>query len=68
MWRKSKLSTIEVLISKGLIVSYISHDELVSLNNVLKEFMEMKEEITNPETSMEYYIEIMETYRVSCKK
>ena len=30
--------------------------------------MEMKEEITNPETSMEYYIEIMETYRVSCKK
>ena len=68
MLRKSKLSTIEVLISKGLIVSYISHDELVSLNNVLKEFMEMKEEITNPETSMEYYIEIMETYRVSCKK
>ena len=68
MLRKSKLSTIEVLISKGLIVSYISHDELISLNNVLKEFMEMKEEITNPETSMEYYIEIMETYRVSCKK
>ena len=68
MLRKSKLSTIEVLISKGLIVSYISHDELLSLNNVLKEFMEMKEEITNPETSMEYYIEIMETYRVSCKK
>ena len=68
MLRKSKLSTIEVLISKGLIVSYISHDKLVSLNNVLKEFMEMKEEITNPETSMEYYIEIMETYRVSCKK
>ena len=68
MLRKSKLSTIEVPISKGLIVSYISHDELVSLNNVLKEFMEMKEEITNPETSMEYYIEIMETYRVSCKK
>ena len=68
MLRKSKLSTIEVLISKGLIVSYISHDELVSLNNVLKEFMEMKEEITNPETSMEYYIEMMETYRVSCKK
>ena len=68
MLRKSKLNTIEVLISKALIVSYISHDELVSLNNVLKEFMEMKEEITNPETSMEYYIEIMETYRVSCKK
>ena len=68
MLRKSKLSTIEVLISKGLIVSYISHDELVSLNNVLKEYMEMKEVITSSETSMEFYIKTMETCRVSCKK
>ena len=68
MLRKSKLNTIEVLISKALIVSYISHDELVSLNNVLKEYMEMKEDITSSETSMECYIKTMETYRVSCKK
>ena len=31
---KYKLNTIEVLISKSLIDSYISHDELVSVNNV----------------------------------
>ena len=30
--------------------------------------MEMKEEITNPEISMECYIKTMETYRLSCKK
>ena len=53
---KSKLSTIEVLISKSLIDSYISHDEFVSLNNVLREHYEMKEEIKNPETSVEYII------------
>ena len=45
MLGKSKLSTIEVLISKALINSVISHDEYVSINNVLKEYYEMKEEI-----------------------
>ena len=36
---KSKLSSIEVLISKALINLNISHDELlVLINNVLKEF------------------------------
>ena len=34
---KSKLETIEVLISKTLIDSYISHDEFVLVNNVLRE-------------------------------
>ena len=42
--RKDKLNTIEVLISKALIDSYISHDEFVSVNNVLREYYEMKEE------------------------
>ena len=32
---KDKLNTIEVLISRALIVSYISHDEFVSVNNVI---------------------------------
>ena len=51
---KDKLNTIEVLISKALIDSYISHDKFVSVNNVLRESYEMKEE--NPETSVEYII------------
>ena len=42
---KDKLSTIEVLILKSVIDSYISHDEFVSVNNVLREYNEMKEEI-----------------------
>ena len=33
---KDKLNTIEVLISKTLIDTYISHDEFVSVNNVLR--------------------------------
>ena len=51
---KDKLNTIEVLISIALIDSYISHDKFVSVNNVLRESYEMKEE--NPETSAEYII------------
>ena len=42
---KSKLNRIEVLISKAVIDSNISHDEFVLINNVLKEYDEMKEEI-----------------------
>ena len=42
---KSKLNSIEVSISKTLIDSNISHDELVLINNVLKEYGRMKEEI-----------------------
>ena len=40
--RKDKLNTIEVLISKALIDSYISHNEFVSVNNVLREYNEIK--------------------------
>ena len=43
--RKSKLNAIEVLISKSLIDSYISHDDFVSINNVLREHHDMKHEI-----------------------
>ena len=45
MLEKSKLNSTEVLISKGLINSNISYDEFVLINNILKEFYEMKEEI-----------------------
>ena len=40
---KDKLNTIEVLID-----SYISHDQFVSVNNVLRKYYEMKKEIKNP--------------------
>ena len=39
---KDKLNTVEVLISKALIASYVSHEEFVSVSNVLKEYFEMK--------------------------
>ena len=47
---KSKLNSIEVLICKALIDSVISHDEFVLINNVLKEYNKMKQEIKNLKT------------------
>ena len=47
MLAKTKLNTIKVLISKGLIDSNTSHNEFVSVNNVLKEYDKMKEELWN---------------------
>ena len=51
--RKFKLDTIEILISKSLFDSYISHGKFVLVNNVLRKYNEMKEEI---KTSVEYTI------------
>ena len=45
MLAKTKLTSIEVLISKTLIDSNITNDEFVSLNNVLKEYDDMKKDI-----------------------
>ena len=42
---KSKLNTIEVLISKAFIDSYIDHDEFVGVSNVLREYNKVKEAI-----------------------
>ena len=56
MLGKTELYTIEALISKVLIKSYISHDVFVSVHNVLREYNERKEEIKNPENSVEYTI------------
>ena len=47
MLAKSKLNNIEILISKALIDSNISHDEFILINNALKEFYDLKEEILN---------------------
>ena len=38
---------MSVLISKALTDSNISHDEFVLINNALKEYQKMKEEIKN---------------------
>ena len=48
MLGKSKSSTIEVLISKALIGSNISHDEFVSLNDPLKKIQRNEKAIKNP--------------------
>ena len=53
---KNKFNTTEVLICKALIDSYISHEDFVSVNNILREHDEMKKEIKDPETSVEYTI------------
>ena len=50
MLEKSKLHSIEVLISKALIDSFISHNNFVLINNLLKEYYAMKEEIKNLKT------------------
>ena len=50
---KDKLNTIGVPISKVLIDSCISHDKFVSIN-VLGKHNEMKKEIKNRETSVEF--------------
>ena len=47
MLAKCKLNSMELLISKAVIDSNISHDEFISINNVLNEFFDMKEEIKN---------------------
>ena len=46
---KTKLNTIEVLSSKALINSCVNDDQFVSVDNVLREYNEIKEEIKNPE-------------------
>ena len=51
---KAKLDIIEVVISKALINSHISYDKVVSVNDLLIECNEMKEEIKNLENDAEY--------------
>ena len=41
---RTKINTIEVLISKDLINSYISHDEVVLVNNLLREYDNIKKQ------------------------
>ena len=45
---------MEVLISEDLIDSRISNEEFISVNNVLKEYDDMKEAIKNIKTINKY--------------
>ena len=56
MLGKAKLNTIEVLVFKALIYSYIGYEEFVSVKNVFREYNEMREDIKNPEKAVEYTI------------
>ena len=47
---KSNLKSVEVLISKALIDSVISHDDSVLIDNELKEYKKMKKETKNLKT------------------
>ena len=47
---KSKLNGKEFLISKALIDLNISHDEFILVNNLLKKYYDMKEEIKSLKT------------------
>ena len=40
---KAKFDTIKILISKALMDLYLNQDEVISINNVLREYNEMKE-------------------------
>ena len=53
---ETKLNTIEFLISKALMDSYINHDKFFSLNNMLRGYKKIKEEFKNPENALEYSI------------
>ena len=44
------------MISKALNDSYINYDEFVSINNMLREYNEMKEEIKYSENGVEYAV------------
>ena len=64
---KSILNSIEVLLSKALIDSNIGHDEFVLINNVLKEFYDMEEEIKNSNDKKTVF-KTMLSHCLTCRK
>ena len=67
MLAKSKLNSVEVLISKALINSNISHDEFVLINNALKEFYNMKKEFKNYNGKEKFKLYIKQCYFIVWK-
>ena len=54
---KAKLDAIEDLVSKSLIDSFVSQEDFLSVNKLLREYNEMGEEIKNPENFVAYIIQ-----------
>ena len=54
--KKNKPNTIKILISKALIDSIINHDELILVNNMLREYDEIGEENKILRNAVEYAI------------
>ena len=52
---KSKLNSVELLTSKALIDSNIIHNEFDSINNVVKEYNDMKEDLNNQSKILYYF-------------
>ena len=51
---KIKLSTVKFFIFEALINLFVNHDEFVSINNVVRVYNEIKEDIQNPENTVQY--------------
>ena len=64
---RSKLNSIEVLFSKALIGSDISPDKFVLINNVVKEYDNMKEGIENLVYLENNFIILFEVHKKSKK-
>ena len=58
------LSSVQVLISKVLIDSNNVHDEFVLINNVPKEFGDMKEEIKKSNDKLKFKLNIKQCYHI----
>ena len=56
MFTKNKPNTIKILISKALIDLIINHDELILVNNMLREYDEIGEENKILRNAVEYTI------------
>ena len=56
MLAKAKLNTIAVLISEAFIDSNISHDEFMSVSNVLKEYDNMEKETKSSNNTEWFFI------------
>ena len=53
---KTMYNTIGILISETLIDPFIDHDEFISVNNMLKEYSGIKEEVKIPKNTGKWNI------------
>ena len=56
---KTTLITVEIFVYKVLINSNISHDEFTLINNVLKEYDDMKEKMKNPNNNIKCFFIVL---------